>query len=143
MNKNFSKDKDWHSIAAGLLVAALIVTGTLVVKHYQDRKDARREIEKCKFELRDNAAARKTYMATAPEIAQNKHLGKIIDSMNCVNDSIVKINPNEYEKNKKLISHLMWIVNHNDSVMNANLARFDTFQKQLEQEIAKCQLKLK
>lgn len=143
MNKNLFKDKDWHSIAAGLLVAALIVTGTLVVKHYQDRKDARRKIEKCKFELRDNAAARKTYMANAPEIAQNKHLGKIIDSMNRVNDSIVKINPNEYQKNKKLISHLVWIVNHNDSVMNANLARFDTFQKQLEQEIARYQAKLK
>ena len=143
MNKNFSKDKDWHGTVTGLLVAALIVMGVFVVKHYQDRKDARRKIEKCKFELRDNAAVRKTYMATAPEIAQNKHLGKIIDSMNRVNDSIVKINSNEYEKNKKLISHLVWIVNHNDSVMNANIAKFDATKKQLEQEIARYQAKLK
>lgn len=137
------KNTDWHGIAVGTTVAILILAGVMIVSHYEDRKEARREVENCKFKLRDNAEARRIYIATAPEITQNEHLRRVIDSLARANNNLAPENLEEFEKNQRLISHLGWIASYNDSVMNANLARFYTFQKQLEQEIARYQAKLK
>ena len=138
-----SKNTDWHGIAVGATVAILILAGVMIVSHYQGRKEARKKIENCEFKLRDNAGARRTYMTTAPEIIQNEHLHKIIDSLGRANDSLAIENPKEHEKNRSLISHLMWIVNHNDSVANARVAEFDSTRNQLLREIQRYQEKLK
>ncbi len=138
-----SKNTDWHGIAVGATVAILILVCVLIVSHYQGRKEARKKIENCEFKLRDNAEARRTYMTTAPEIAQNKHLHRVIDSIAQANDSLTNRNPKEYKKNQGLISRLMWIVNYNDSVANARVAEFDSTQNQLLREIQRYQKKLK
>ena len=143
MKKNFFKRQDRHSVIASVVVVAIVLSGSLIIKHYTDRKKARREIENCKFKLRDNAGARKTYMATAPEITQNKHLRVVIDSLAHANDSLARKNPKEFEKNQRLISRLIWIANYNDSVANAHLAEFDSIQNQLLREIEKNQAKVK
>lgn len=137
------KNTDWHGIAVGATVAILILAGVMIVSHYQGRKEARKKIENCEFKLRDNAGARRTYVATAPEITQNKHLRVVIDSLAHVNDSLVRKNPKEFEKNQRLMSRLIWIANHNDSVANARLAEFDSVQNQLLREIEKNQAILK
>ena len=138
-----SKNTDWHGIAVGATVAILILVCVLIVSHYQGRKEARKKIENCEFKLRDNAEARRTYMTTAPEIAQNKHLHRVIDSIAQANDSLTNRNPKEYKKNQGLISRLMWIVNYNDSVANARVAEFDSNRNQLLREIQRYQEKLK
>ena len=131
-----SKNTDWHGIAVGATVAILILAGVMIVSHYQGRKEARKKIENCEFKLRDNEGARRTYMTTAPEIIQNKHLRLVIDSL-------ARANLEEFEKNQRLISRLMWIANYNDSVANARVAEFDSTQNQLLREIKRYQEKLK
>jgi hypothetical protein len=68
MKKNIFKPDDWNSMIVAIAIVAIIFAGTFTVKHYQGRKEARKKIENCKFKLRDNEGARRTYMATAPEI---------------------------------------------------------------------------
>ena len=68
MTNDFFNPQDWNNIIVAIAIVVIIFAGTFTVKHYQDRKEARREIEKFKFELRDNAWARRTYMTTAQEI---------------------------------------------------------------------------
>lgn len=143
MTNDFFNPQDWNNIIVAIAIVVILFSGTFTVKHYQDRKEARREIEKFKFELRDNAWARRIYIATAQEIIQNEHLHKIIDSLGRANDSLAIENPKEHEKNRSLISHLRWIVNHNDSVANARVAEFDSTQNQLLREIQRYQEKLK
>jgi negative regulator of sigma E activity len=143
MKKDFFKREGWHSVIAAAAIVACVLSIVFVTSYYNNRKEARREIENCKFKLRDNAGARRTYVATAPEITQNKHLRVVIDSLTHVNDSLVRKNPKEFEKNQRLISRLIWIANHNDSVANARLAEFDSVQNQLLREIEKNQAKLK
>ena len=138
-----SKNTDWHGIAVGATVAILILAGVLIVSHYQGRKEARKKIENCEFKLRDNAWARRIYIATAPEIAQNKHLHRVIDSLARASDSLFEKNIMESQKNQRLISRLMWIVNHNDSVAGMRIAEFDSTQNQLLREIQRYQEKLK
>ncbi len=143
MKKDFFKREGWHSVIASAAIVACVLSIVFVASYYNNRKEARREIENCKFKLRDNAGARKTYMATAPEITQNKHLRVVIDSLAHANDSLARKNPKEFEKNQRLISRLIWIANHNDSVANAHLAEFDSIQNQLLREIEKNQAKVK
>lgn len=143
MTNDFFNPQDWNNIIVAIAVVAILFAGTFTVKHYQDRKEARKKIESCEFKLRDNEGARRTYMTTASEITQNKHLRRVIDSLACANDSLTDKNLQEYEKNQRLISHLMWIVNHNDSVANARVAEFDSTQNQLLREKQRCQEKLK
>jgi hypothetical protein len=138
-----SKNTDWHGIAVGATVAILILAGVMIVSHYEDRKEARKKIENCEFKLRDNAEARRIYIATAPEIAQNKHLHRVIDSIAQANDSLTNRNPKEYKKNQGLISRLMWIADYNDSVANVRIAEFDSTRNQLLREIKRYQEKLK
>ena len=138
-----SKNTDWHEIAVWATVVALVLGGVLIVSHYQGRKEARKKIENCEFKLRNNTWDRKTYMATAPEIAQNNHLRRVIDSLARANDSLAQENPEKFEKNQRLISRLMLIVNYNDSVTNARIAEFDSTRNQLLREIERCQKKLK
>lgn len=138
-----NKDTDWHGIAVGATVAILILAGVMIVSHYQGRKEARREVENCEFKLRDNAGTRRTYMTTAPEITQNKHLRLVIDSLARANSNLALENLEEFEKNQGLISRLMRIVNYNDSVANARVAEFDSTQNQLLREIQRYQKKLK
>ena len=138
-----SKDTNWHGIAVGATVAILILAGVMIVSHYQGRKEARREVENCEFKLRDNAGTRRTYMTTAPEITQNKHLRLVIDSLARANNNLALENLEEFEKNQGLISRLMRIVNYNDSVANARVAEFDSTQNQLLREIQRYQKKLK
>ena len=138
-----SKNTDWHGIAVGATVAILILAGVMIVSHYQGRKEARKKIENCEFKLRDNAGARRTYMTTASEITQNKHLRRVIDSLDQAGDSLSEENITEFEKNQRLISHLRWIVNYNDSVANARIAEFDSTRNQLLCEIKRYQKKLK
>jgi len=143
MKKDFFKREGWYSVIAAAAIVACVLSIVFVASYYNNRKEARREIENCKFKLRDNAGARRTYVATAPEITQNKHLRVVIDSLAHVNDSLVRKNPKEFEKNQRLMSRLIWIANHNDSVANARLAEFDSIQNQLLREIEKNQAKLK
>ena len=143
MKKDFFKREGWHGVIVAVAVVACVLSIVFVANYYNNRKEARREIENCKFKLRDNAGARRTYVATAPEITQNKHLRVVIDSLAHVNDSLVRKNPKEFEKNQRLISRLGWITNHNDSVANARLAEFDSTQNQLLREIQRYQKKLK
>ena len=138
-----SKNTDWHGIAVGATVTTLILVCVLIVSHYQGRKEARKKIENCEFKLRDNAEARRIYIATAPEIAQNKHLHRVIDSLDQAGDSLFEENITEFEKNQRLISHLRWIVNYNDSVANVRIAEFDSTRNQLLREIKRYQKKLK
>jgi len=138
-----SKNTDWHGITVGATVAILILAGVMIVSHYQGRKEARKKIENCEFKLRDNAGARRTYMTTAPEIIQNEHLRQVIDSITLANNNLALENLEEFEQNQRLISCLMWIVNHNDSVANARVAEFDSTQNQLLREIQRYQKKLK
>lgn len=138
-----SKNTDWHGIAVGATVAILILAGVMIVSHYQGRKEARKKIENCEFKLRDNEGARRTYMTTAPEIIQNKHLRLVIDSLARANNNLALENLEEFEKNQRLISRLMWIANYNDSVANARVAEFDSTQNQLLREIKRYQEKLK
>ena len=143
MKKNIFKRDDWNSIIVAITIVAIIFSGTFTVKHYQDRKEARKKIENCEFKLRDNAGARRTYMTTASEITQNKHLRRVIDSLDQAGDSLSEENITEFEKNQRLISHLRWIVNYNDSVANARIAEFDSTRNQLLCEIKRYQKKLK
>lgn len=138
-----SKNTDWHGIAVGATVAILILAGVMIVSHYQGRKEARKKIENCEFKLRDNSGARRTYMTTAPEITQNKHLRLVIDSLAQANNNLALENLEEFEKNQGLISRLMWIANYNDSVANARVAEFDSTRNQLLREIKRYQKKLK
>ncbi len=138
-----SKNTDWHGIAVGATVAILILAGVMIVSHYQGRKEARKKIENCEFKLRDNAEARRIYIATAPEITQNKHLRLVIDSLARANNNLALENLEEFEKNQRLISRLGWIANCNDSVANARVAEFDSTQNQLLREIQRYQEKLK
>lgn len=137
------KNIDWHGIAVGTTVTTLILVCVLIVSHYQGRKEARKKIENCEFKLRDNEGARRTYMATAPEITQNKHLRQVIDSITRANNNLALENLEEFEQNQRLISCLMWIVNHNDSVANVRIAEFDSTRNQLLREIKRYQKKLK
>lgn len=89
MKKNFFKHTDFNSIIVSAAIVATILTGTFVVEHYQNRKDALRKIEDCKFRLRNNADARWTYVATAPEITQRARLHRVIDSLNFINDTML------------------------------------------------------
>lgn len=138
-----SKNTDWHGIAVGTTVTTLILVCVLIVSHYQGRKEARKKIENCEFKLRDNAEARRIYIATAPEIAQNKHLHRVIDSIAQAGDSLFEENITEFEKNQGLISRLMWIADYNDSVANVRIAEFDSTRNQLLREIQRYQKKLK
>lgn len=137
------KNIDWHGIAVGATVTTLILVCVLIVSHYQGRKEARKKIENCEFKLRDNAEARRIYIATAPEIAQNKHLHRVIDSIAQAGDSLFEENITEFEKNQGLISRLMWIADYNDSVANVRIAEFDSTRNQLLREIKRYQKKLK
>lgn len=137
------KNIDWHGIAVGTTVTTLILVCVLIVSHYQGRKEARKKIENCEFKLRDNAEARRIYIATAPEIAQNKHLHRVIDSIAQAGDSLFEENITEFEKNQGLISRLMWIADYNDSVANVRIAEFDSTRNQLLREIKRYQKKLK
>ena len=143
MKKDFFKREGWHSVIVSAAIVACVLSIVFVASYYNNRKEARREIENCKFKLRDNAGARRAYMATAPEITQNKHLRVVIDSLAHVNDSLARKNLKEFEKNQRLISRLIWIANHNDSVAATRLAEFDSVQNQLLREIEKNQAKLK
>ena len=42
MKKNIFKRDDWDSIIVAITIVAIIFSGTFTVKHYQDRKEARR-----------------------------------------------------------------------------------------------------
>lgn len=138
-----SKNTNWHGIVLGATVATLILAGVMIVSHYEDRKEARREVENCKFKLRDNAEARRIYIATAPEITQNEHLRRVIDSLARANNNLAPEDLEEFEKNQRLISHLGWIASYNDSVANAHVAEFDSTQNQLLRKIQRYQEKLK
>lgn len=135
MKKKPFKREDRNSIIVAFAIALIVLVATFKVEHYKGRKKARREIENCQFELRNNADARRTYVATAPEINRNKHLHKVIDSLARTNDSLVLENPKQYEKNQRLISRLEWIVDYNDSVANAHLAEFDSVRNRLLRKI--------
>ena len=89
MKKGFFKNKDWNGIIVSAAVVVVILAGAFIVKHYQNRRETRRQISSCKVKLRDNADARRIYMATAAEITQSARLHRVADSLNNVSDTMI------------------------------------------------------
>ncbi|MBO7560172.1 MAG: hypothetical protein J6T27_03370 [Alphaproteobacteria bacterium] len=137
MKKGSIEHQDWHSVIVAVVVVACILSTVLIASYYNNRKEAVRKISECKFKLRENADARRTYMATAPEFTQSAHLRKVIDSLMLVDDSL------DLKKNQRLVSRLEDIAKYDDSIATSRLAQFDTIQNRLKREMQKYQNKLK
>ncbi len=89
MKKDFFKRQGWHSVMVSAAIVSIVLSMIFITNHYNNRKKAVRKISDCKFKLRKNADARRTYMATASEFTQRARLHKVIDSLNFVNDTML------------------------------------------------------
>ncbi len=78
---NFSKYPGLNNIVLYTSIIAVLGLGALVTTHYMGRKKARREVARLTTEIRKNCDAQKTYISTAPEVAENKQLKRTLDSL--------------------------------------------------------------